>query len=42
MYKVFYDYYGNCYEYAVPEGSKLDKMLDDIYPPKPYYEGGIE
>ena len=30
MYKVFYDYYGNCYEYAVPEDSKLDKMLDEI------------
>ena len=42
MYKVFYDYYGNCYEYAVPEGSKLEKMLDEIYPPEPYYEGGIE
>ena len=27
MYKVFYDYYGNCYEYAVPEGSKLEKCL---------------
>ena len=27
MYKVFYDYYGNCYEYAVPEGSKLAQLL---------------
>lgn len=42
MYKVFYDYYGNCYEYTVPSDSDLKMHLDDIYPPTPYFEDGIK
>lgn len=42
MYKVFYDYHGKCYEYAVPKGSELENQLTEFYPPEPYYEGGIE
>lgn len=41
MYKVFYDYYGDCYEYAVPSGSDLENMLDENYPPEPYFEDEI-
>ena len=42
MYKVFFDYYGDCYEYAVTEGSELENQLTEFYPSEPYYEGDVE